>query len=771
VNDKEHLEELLAQAIDTAERTGSFPDIANLETESIEVAKRLRSLLETHQRILDQLGSPADSESIPQKDRDEPLPEFEGFRTIERIGRGGMGEVFKLEDLQLGRVVAGKRLRENASLRPDCARFLREAQTLALFSDPSIVQVFEFRADDDPPLLIMEYVDGFHLDRIGPALEVEQRARLVAEICDAVHRAHELGLQHRDLKPANIMVDAALKPKILDFGLSESHPRRGHGQGTLAYIAPEQLDPRRDIESRTDIYAIGVVLYELLCGKVPFCGQDDRSLIESIVEGAPLLPAEIDSNVPEPLQAIALKAMEKNPSNRYVSAAAMAEDLRRFLDGLPVHAKPTVYGSVLADRVRPHLDQIGEWLRLRLIFPHEAESLGRAYQALSAGENDWLVSSRRLSLVQISLHLGAFVLLLGGLLYFVADRFHGAVEGLVAPTLTLWLPFLVLTTVAFVLEKRGRTGMVSPLLLGGVSLLPFAVLIFLGETGLWAAVEEQLFDGEVVSNRQIQVAMGLSSGWAFFLALRTRTIALASALSGCALFFALAVLADFGLRTWLEEATWDTFGFHLVPVAVVFLVSGLLADRKSMPWLAAPLQFTAAGLFVIVLEIIALDGKAMAHLGLTTEKLALLGDPVLLDTVIIMTVNGVLFFLTATLLDLRGTETNRRVARVLYVISPFAMLEPLGYLVQTGEFVTSFNWIYLGLAVVLAYVSRLRQRKSFFFAGLFNAGAALLLITDRHEWFDVPAWAVVLVASGIALVLAGILGDRFRRDQTPGVTK
>src|SRR6185369_790349 len=186
---------------------------------------------------------------------------------------------------------------------------LEEARAMALFSDRRIVRIFEFR-EGDPALIVMELVEGFELGRIGPSLEFVQRARLVAEICDAVQHAHSLGVQHRDLKPSNIMVDAALVPRVLDFGLSGGDPSAGHLKGTVRYLAPEQLDPSRPIDARTDVHALGVILYELLCGRPPYDGASDGEIVAAIHRGSPALPIEIDPRVPEPLQAIALKAME-----------------------------------------------------------------------------------------------------------------------------------------------------------------------------------------------------------------------------------------------------------------------------------------------------------------------------------------------------------------------------------------------------------------------------------------------------------------------------
>ena len=224
----------------------------------------------------------------------------------------------------------------------------------------------------------------------------------------AIGHAHALGIQHRDLKPSNIMVDAQLVPRILDFGLSGGDPQAGHLKGTLRYIAPEQLEPSQPIDARTDVYALGVILYELLCGRPPYAGSSGRASSPAI-RARPAAPARRDRSPRcsgSRLQAIALKAMERDPAQRYPSAREMAADLERFLDGRPVLARPSIYTTTLGDRTAAHLAHIDEWLRLRLIHPHEAGALRAAYRALDARDDDWIVESRALTYPQIALYLG-----------------------------------------------------------------------------------------------------------------------------------------------------------------------------------------------------------------------------------------------------------------------------------------------------------------------------------------------------------------------------
>ena len=316
------LETLFGRLVEHHVMHGAMPPIEEIAAGQPDLVAPLRALAQEYLELstrLDGDGSGAPSDTPSESAR--PLPLFDGFQTIERLGAGGMGEVYKLRDLKLDRFVAGKVVRADRGVQTGLSAFLHEARSMALFKDRRIVQVFEFRADATPPVIVMEYVEGFELGRIGPSLEYGQRARILRDVCDAIGHAHALGIQHRDLKPSNIMLDASLSPKILDFGLSGADPAAGHFRGTLHYLAPEQLDRSQPIDARTDVYALGVILYELLCGVPPFTGVDQATVLEAIRRDQPRLPIEIDPRVPEPLQAIALKAMERR-AGRSVSDRA-----------------------------------------------------------------------------------------------------------------------------------------------------------------------------------------------------------------------------------------------------------------------------------------------------------------------------------------------------------------------------------------------------------------------------------------------------------------
>ena len=190
-------DEALAPESLCAERPDLLPELTSLIARYLDVSGSLDGLPPVGG------GASAAPAAAPA-----PLPQFEGFRTVERIGSGGMGEVYKLHDLKLDRIVAAKVIRRDRGRASALAGFLAEARAMALFRDRRIVQIHELRDEAGPPVLIMEYVDGFELGRLAPSLEFQQRARIMKEVCEAVQHAHDVGVQHRDLKPSNIMLDA-----------------------------------------------------------------------------------------------------------------------------------------------------------------------------------------------------------------------------------------------------------------------------------------------------------------------------------------------------------------------------------------------------------------------------------------------------------------------------------------------------------------------------------------------------------------------------------
>lgn len=274
------------------------------------------------------------------------------YAVVEPVGSGGMAEVYRARDELLGRDVAVKVL--SARLSNDKSfveRFRREAQSAANLNHPNVVSLYDYGADDGAYYIVMEYIEGKSLGEIvadSGALLPERAAEIASDVAAALERAHSSGLVHRDIKPTNIMVTSSGQTKVTDFGIARAlggsteqtqMTQTGMVIGTAAYLSPEQAQGN-PVDARSDVYSLGCVLYEMLTGRPPFSGDAPLAIAYKHVREDPTPPSTANPDVPRELDAVTLKALSKNPDNRYASAAEMREDLQRFLSGQKVHATP-----------------------------------------------------------------------------------------------------------------------------------------------------------------------------------------------------------------------------------------------------------------------------------------------------------------------------------------------------------------------------------------------------------------------------------------------
>jgi serine/threonine-protein kinase len=278
------------------------------------------------------------------------LPHIQGHEVQELLGHGGVGVVYKAWHLRLQRLVAVKMLLAGAYARPqELERFFREAETVANLRHPNIVQVHEAGDVDGRPYFTMEFVEGGSLAQrlTGVPQAARQAAALVASIAEAVHAAHQRGVVHRDLKPGNVLLTSDGTPKLSDFGLarrvesSAGLTQTGVPVGTPSYMAPEQAEGKsHTVGPAADTYALGAILYELLTGRAPFRAETAAETLRQASSRDPVPPSRLNAAVPRDVETICLKCMEKEPQRRYPSAAALADDLLRFLRNEPIVARP-----------------------------------------------------------------------------------------------------------------------------------------------------------------------------------------------------------------------------------------------------------------------------------------------------------------------------------------------------------------------------------------------------------------------------------------------
>jgi eukaryotic-like serine/threonine-protein kinase len=292
-----------------------------------------------------------------------PLPEETAlprvpFYDVQRVlGRGGAGVVYEARHLRLNRSVALKMLLAGPYARPDeRERFLREAEAVAGLRHPNVVQLYDVGEVDGRAYFTMELIEGGSLAQQiqGVPQPVRKAAALVATLADAVRAAHQSGIVHRDLKPANILLTADGTPKVTDFGLARrlqgggGLTLSGVPMGTPSYMAPEQAKGQGDAAGPTaDVYALGAILYELLTGRPPFKGETAADTVHQVIFQESVPPSRLNDKVPRDLETICLKCLHKEPGRRYASAAALADDLRRFGEGRPIQARPVGRGERL----------------------------------------------------------------------------------------------------------------------------------------------------------------------------------------------------------------------------------------------------------------------------------------------------------------------------------------------------------------------------------------------------------------------------------------
>jgi hypothetical protein len=310
-----------------------------------------------------------------------------GYEILELLGHGGMGVVYRARHLALKREVALKMILTGPhASASDVRRFRAEAEMVARLQHPNIVQIHEIGEHEGRPFLALELVDGGSLaERLdGKLLPARESALLIETLARAVHYAHQRGIVHRDLKPGNVLLaevrgqaPGASQPKITDFGLAKRLDEAGQTQtgavlGTPSYMAPEQaLGRSQEIGPATDIYALGTILYEMLTGRPPFVGVNPLEIVMQVSTKEPAAPRVLAPQLDRDLETICLKCLEKEPARRYASALDLAEDIQRYRNGEPIHARSVTLVDRMA-RVLTRDELLGQFHALGRTVGHTA---------------------------------------------------------------------------------------------------------------------------------------------------------------------------------------------------------------------------------------------------------------------------------------------------------------------------------------------------------------------------------------------------------------
>jgi serine/threonine protein kinase/tetratricopeptide (TPR) repeat protein len=379
------LRELLAVELEYREKCGEGVATEELCRQFPEYSDLIEGLLERH-RLSDPSTAAvaAGAETGPRTSTvgNHAAPAVPGYEVLEELGRGGMGVVYKARQLRLKRLVALKMILAGPQADDGVlARFRLEAEAVARLQHPNIVQIYEVGEIDHLPYLALEFVEGGGLDRqlVGTPQAPWAAAALLEPLARAMHFAHQKGIVHRDLKPANVLLAAAcgfavaasdtanatpqagIVPKITDFGLAKhldgnsGATQSGAVVGTPSYMAPEQAAGKASqVGPAADTYALGAILYEALTGRPPFKGTTPLVTLDQVISQEPVAPRRLQPAIPRDLETICLKCLEKEPTKRYATALDLALDLRRFLDGEAIQARPASLPA-----------RAGRWMRRR----------------------------------------------------------------------------------------------------------------------------------------------------------------------------------------------------------------------------------------------------------------------------------------------------------------------------------------------------------------------------------------------------------------------
>lgn len=699
-----------------------------------------------------------------------------GYPIVRELGAGGMGRVFLADDTGLGRRVAIKTLQPRFAGDAGLSRrFMTEARAMARLSHPHIVRIYSLGAAPEPPHFVMEFVDGRPLSEASRPLSIPERMRVFLKVLRAVEFLHANHFVHRDLKPANILVDAQMEPRLLDFGLvretearSESPTLAGEVLGTPNYFSPEQAAARGELGPASDIFSLGVILYELLTGKLPFQGSTLEAQMREVRTADPLLPRRHDRAIPAGLQNVCMKALEKDPADRYASAAAMAADLERWLNGESVLAQPPAYGRVMRARVEEHLRDLEGWMHDRLITDLEYDAFRRRYDKLVEREDAWILEARRLTLTQVTLYLGAWLASVAATL-LVLFRYPGlrgpAAIGVAAASaaFTCWLGVR--------LWNEGRYRISIAFLLAFCLLLPVTLLVAMAEWNVanvytWGRHDLEIFsklpDFRHITNAQLWFALALAVPAVFGLRRFTRAPVFSLVLSVLSAALCLVTLLRMGLLEWLDKDP-GRFYFWLIPCALLFFAAGWGLERARQAG-DALYFYPLAVLFTWA----ALSGLAAFHEPYAANlKSALPWTHGQVEYLFILNA-GIYLLLQWTCERIPGSTQMRSVAKAFRFVLPGHVLFSLFLLelsAADGKRTSESHALQVLLplaAAAFVFGSIPKQMKNFFATGLLFLAVGIVRL--QQDYLKERAWwPVALVAAGLLLMFLAAQGEILRR--------
>ena len=667
-----------------------------------------------------------DRERRPPSESGEELPQLPGFRIERKLGQGGLGVVYAAHDEKLNRRVAIKVLRRRADAQVR-QRILAEARHTAALGDPAVVTVFSVLDDAEPPAIVMEFVEGYPLDRFAAQLNFEQKARLLREVARGLSVAHARHLIHRDLKPDNVIVGPDMRPRILDFGLAltlEEAARQGGGfEGTPLYASPEQA-MGQPLGAASDVFSFGSLMFKVLTGKAPFAGESISQVLEAIASTAPPFLREVAVGVPEDLQAICLACLAWKPADR-PTAEQITLELGRFLGGEPVRLKPKLYDDLLRRTISEHATQAQMWQSQSIISRDERDALEIIHRRLLADEDHWIIDARRITPLQTILSAATWLTVVATILTVWMLR-----NELPAPwrwALPVFFTGVLLGAGQF--ARRAKETLAAATFLAGAALaIAPATLALLAETHWFAVVPagvQQLFAGSF-SNYQVLVASLTALGVSAFGLGRLKMTGFAWTTATLAATSYLSLLLP---CNWLAQEP-EIKALWCLPLGALVFVALAFERIGRVRW-TLPFHLVALGAIVLGLDVIALSGPTLKLLGITAEQWRYFDAE--RQSAFSLVLNGIVFLglmlwaERSRSLDLRRASKWLEVLAILHTISAL-FSNALQH--RTDPLVRFDVWIYLAAALGFACLAPFRSRWRMLVGGLLGCGLGSYLLVD-----------------------------------------
>lgn len=699
------------------------------------------------------------------------------YRVIRFVGQGSHSHVFQAIDSVLNRQVAVKFLWPDSSERRPAQRHpWREARLMGQLNHPYVAQIYEIGQQKTHRFIVMEWVEGLPFAEAWHSLDLSARLGLYAKILEAVAAAHKRRITHRDIKPGNILVMPDLTPKVLDFGiaLDADTPTQEDDtlyRGTPAYSAPEQITNPKQMSPATDVYSLGVLLYQVLTDQLPFDQPTPKRLFQAIRTEYPRLPTALNHSIPMPLQNICLTAMEKDPLDRYQDANALLCDLQRFLKGEKVWARPSYVTDKIEQDIHLHTQTLTVWQENEWITQPECEHLQAHYARLLQPADPSIIEARKLSLSQIFLYLGGWVVFLGCVVLFYKTWTHIPLRVRPVPAIAATL---LIAGLGLGLWCRKETRLAVGFLATANLLIPVTLLLTLAQWEILSAAtipwgKESVY--ELLSFSDARVLIGNTqlyvSAWTWV----TCSMGLAL-LTGSSIFGLFLVLASLSLLTshyiiiglWSESMD-SIAGAYVWPALILFSIGALL-DRSAHRKYAWSPCVVGSGVLILSLTVIALSPDTLfGWIGWTVPRLSQEETHGLS-----LVINGMVFLTVAGLCQRLKTPLQRNLSILFNWLGPIHILGALRLLdLDSPSIADSHRMLYRFLlpaaSLGFVFVSVSRQMKSFFFSGLAGLTASVHKLTIHHldKFF---AWPVWLILTGILSMIMSWIVPKWHANKT-----